>query len=103
MPVHPFPTRPSPAEQLVRRALRLRRRGEARRALVAFREACAHDEHCARTWTLYGVSCIELGRSADAQAAFSHALWLRRQARQERRAEVLEALMIRYGLDRQCA
>jgi Flp pilus assembly protein TadD len=70
---------------------------------VAFREACAHDEHCARTWTLYGVSCVELGRLEDAQAAFDHALWLRQQANQVGRAEVLQTLMTRYGLHRQCA
>lgn len=85
----------------MRRGLHLRRRGEARRALVAFREACAHDERCARTWTLYGVSCAELGRIASAREAFDHALWLRREARETRPVEWLEALMARYGLDRQ--
>lgn len=70
---------------------------------MALREACAHDEHCARTWTLYGVSCVELGRLENARAAFDHALWLRQQANQVGRAEVLQTLMTRYGLHRQCA
>lgn len=103
MSVHLFLTGPSPAQQLVRRGLRLRRTGEARRALIAFREACAHDERCARTWTLYGVLCLELGRLANAQEALEHALWLRQQAHQTRRAEVLQALIARHGLERRCA
>lgn len=87
----------------MRRALRWRRRGEARRALVAFREACAHEQHCPRTWTLYAVLCAELGRVEDAHEAFRHAMWLRKQASQSRRVAVLEGLIARYGLDRQCA
>lgn len=103
MPVCPIRDVVSPSEQLIKRALRLRRRGEARRAWVALREACAHDEESPRAWTLYGVSCVELGKRANAQEAFRQAIWLRRQAKQGRRVAVLEALMERYGLDRQCA
>lgn len=103
MSVYPLPIHLSPAEQLLRRALRLRRRGEARKALVAFRETCAYDERSPKAWTLYGVLCAELGRVDEAQNAFHRALWLRKQAGQSRRIDVLRSVMARLGLTRQCA
>lgn len=103
MSVYPLPVDTSPAEQLLRRALRFRRRGEARRALVAFREACAYDDRSPRAWTLYGVLCAELGRLADAEDAFERALWLRKQSRQHGRVATLKRLLTRLGLDRRCA
>jgi Flp pilus assembly protein TadD len=103
MSVYPLPIHMAPAEHLLRRALRLRRRGEARRALVAFREACAYDDGSPKAWTFYGVLCAELGRRDEAESAFRRALWLRKQARQTRRMDVLHSLMERLGLGRQCA
>lgn len=103
MSVYPLPVDTSPADQLLRRALRFRRRGEARRALVALREACAYDDRSPRAWTLYGVLCAELGRTTDAEDAFKRAIWLRKHARQHGRVEALRSLMTRLGLDRRCA
>lgn len=82
-----------PDQLLVRRAQRHRRRGEHRQAMLALREACQHSGQSPRLWTLYGVACVRVRRLDDARQAFRQALWLRRRAHDDSRAQVLERLI----------
>ncbi len=82
----------SSASALCRRALRHRRRGEERRALVLLREA-AHSSHGdAHLWAQYGVQCLRMGRKEHGAKALAQAAWLRERAGQHRRAAVTRAL-----------
>jgi len=80
-------------EVLIARARKSRARGDARRALVILREACALDEWRARTWTIMGALLAELGRSEEAERAFRQARWLRLRAGERARAAVLDRLI----------
>lgn len=86
---------PDPIESTLRRAVRLRRRGERRKALVLFREASALDEHRARTWTLLGAHCAELGLVDEAVRALRQARWLRDRAGEHARARITAQLIER--------
>lgn len=97
--VHTFPgTRVDPAdpvEVLIARARKCRSRGDARKALVLLREACALDEWRARTWTLLGVLQAELGHGREAAQALKQARWLRVRAGERSRADVVDQLIAR--------
>ncbi len=61
--------------------------------MLALREACQHEKHSARLWTLYGVSCLRVRRVEDARRALGQALWLRERAKDEPRADVTRKLL----------
>ena len=82
----------------VRRALRLRRRGQARKAWLLLREACQRQASDARLWTLYGVECARLGKRDCAEKALGQAVWLRQRARQTARARTTQGLLERLRL-----
>ena len=88
---------PEHEEALVRRALRFQRKGEARRAFVALREAALGNDRSARLWTLYGVQCARMGRLDAATQALSHAVWLRERSGEDAKARVTRSL-----IDRMC-
>jgi Flp pilus assembly protein TadD len=80
-------------EVLVTRARRLRRRGDARAALVLLRQACALDEWRPRTFTLLGVQLAREGRRDEAGRALNQARWLRARAGDKARAAVTARLV----------
>jgi Flp pilus assembly protein TadD len=85
-------------ESLVARARRLRAKGETRKAIVAFREACLRDDGDAALWTSYGALLATSSHLDDAAVAFAHALWLRRRAHEDGRARATQALIDRLSL-----
>jgi Flp pilus assembly protein TadD len=82
------------ALELTARALRLRRRGELRRACVAFREACALDEQNAARWIWFGDTLARLGKRDDAERAMKQALFLRQQSAENAKANVIRGLLL---------
>jgi hypothetical protein len=95
-PAHPSPGRiESTSEALLRRALRFRRRGEHRRAMVMLREAAYSTPSDAKLWTQYAVACVRLGRRDDAAEALKQAVWLRQRENDEPRLRVTRALLER--------
>lgn len=80
---------------LERRARRMRRRGEHRRAMITLREAVCRQNEDARLWTLYGAQCMRVGKTQDAERAFTQALWLRQQGRDQARARVTRRILER--------
>lgn len=91
-----------PTCSIIGRARALRRRGEARRALVLLRGRCLRDEENASLWAAFGHFLGELGRIDEAEQALTHALWLRRTAGDDARAQTLRTLLMRLdeGRDR---
>ncbi len=83
---------------LVTKARRFRARGETRKAIVAFREACLRDETDAAIWTMYGWMLAKIGHEGDAQRALKHALWLRRSGGDAPRARSTQDLLERLHL-----
>lgn len=83
----------SATEALLERARRLRRRGDARRALVVLRQAAAIDDWNARAHTLLGAMLAELGSIEEATRAFTRARWLRARAGETGRARATERLL----------
>ena len=83
---------PTQAARLTR-ARRMAKKGDARKMLVALREACMRDEGAAWLWTLYGARLAQHGRFRDAERAFRHALWLRRTSGDAPRARTTQALL----------
>jgi Flp pilus assembly protein TadD len=88
----------SAQESLIARARRLRAKGETRKALVAFREACLRDDMDAALWTSYGALLASTARRDDAAVAFSHAIWLRRRSHDDLRAHSTQTLLDRLSL-----
>lgn len=82
-------------ESLLRRAWRLRRRGEQRRALLTLREICHRTPDDARHWTFYAVQCVKMGKREEAADALKQAAWLRQRDRHDGRARVTRALLAR--------
>ena len=81
-----------PIETLIGRSRKARVKGDARRALVLLRQACALDEWRARSWTLLGAALARAGVTAEALQALGHARWLRSRAGDTARARVTERL-----------
>lgn len=82
-----------PVETLIARSRRMRRRGDARSALVLLRQACSLDEYRARPFTLLGVMLTRTGKHEEAARALGHARWLRVRAGETARARVTERLL----------
>jgi Flp pilus assembly protein TadD len=87
-----LPSPPTP-EALCRRARRYARRGQARRALLALRQAAHEHEDDPRLWTLYGVQCLRMGRMETARHALMHAAWIRDRRNEQRKADVTRRLL----------
>jgi Flp pilus assembly protein TadD len=75
-----------PIEALIGRSRKARAKGDARRALVLLRQACALDEWRARPWALLGAALARAGAEAEAHQALAHARWLRARAGETARA-----------------
>jgi Flp pilus assembly protein TadD len=84
-----------PIETLIARSRRSRAKGDARRALVLLRQACALDEWRARTWTLLGAMLARQGATEEAGRALNQARWLRARAGEKARAAVTRRLVER--------
>jgi len=80
------------ASVLCRRALRHRRRGEERRALVLLREAAHSSDQEPHLWAQYGVQCLRMGKKEHGAQALTQAAWLQERAGQHRKAAVTRAL-----------
>jgi Flp pilus assembly protein TadD len=85
---------------LRRRAVRFRRRGDDRAAMLALRQAALENEEDASLWTLYGVQCARLGRVEEAERALSHAAWLRDRRKEPGKARTTRAILRRLMGDR---
>jgi Flp pilus assembly protein TadD len=88
----------STQESLIARAQRLRSKGETRKAIVAFREACLRDDRNAALWTSYGALLASTSRRDDAAVALLHALWLRRRSHDDLRVRSTQMLLDRLSL-----
>lgn len=62
--------------------------------MLSLREACHTGAPCPRLWTLYAVACVRVRRVDDAKHALQQALWLRQRAKDDRRVQVIERLLI---------
>ena len=80
-------------EIMLRRALRFRRRGEHRRAMLILREAAFCAPSNAKLWMHYAVACVRLGRREDAANALKQALWCRKRENDVPRSRVTRALL----------
>jgi hypothetical protein len=58
------------------------------------REECFRASSDARLWALYAAQSWRMGRRDDACQALRQAIWLRERAHEERRAQVLRALLL---------
>ena len=80
--------------ELTARALRLRRKGELRRAAVALREACALDEAHPARWLWLSDVLGRMGKRHEAEQALKQALFLRQQAGEKAKANVIRGLLL---------
>jgi Flp pilus assembly protein TadD len=85
------------ASDLTARALRLRRKGELRRAVVALREACALDEGNAARWVWLADTLGRAGKWAEAERALKQSLYLREQDGENAKANVVRSLLLQLG------
>jgi Flp pilus assembly protein TadD len=88
-----------PVEALIARSRKVLAKGDARRATVLLRQACALDEWRARTWTLLGVLLAREGAREEAGRALNQARWLRSRAGEKGRAAVTQELADRLLSD----
>lgn len=87
-------------QALVSRARRAVSRGEKRQAMVALREACLLAEGDACLWALYANACARANRVADAERAYSQALYLRQREHDTLRARSLRDILDRLRIER---
>lgn len=85
------------ASDLTARALRLRRKGELRRAAVALREACALDEENASRWVWLADILGRAGKRDEAERALKQSLYLRQQGGEKAKANVVRSLLLQLG------
>jgi predicted TPR repeat methyltransferase len=90
----------SPVASLVRRAARLRRKGDDRQAMLLLKEAAHGHAEEAKLWVLYGVQCTRVGRFDTAVQALNHAVWLRTRAGEHAKARVTRGLIDAAGTSR---
>ncbi|HMJ52059.1 MAG TPA: hypothetical protein VK540_08280 [Polyangiaceae bacterium] len=88
------------ASDLTARAHRLRRKGELRRAVVAFREACALEERHPALWLWLGDTLARMGRRYEAERAMKQALFLRERSAETGKANVIRGLLLQLALVR---
>ena len=85
------------AAELTARALRLRRKGDLRRAVVALREACALDEANAARWIWLADALGQLGKRDEAERALKQSLYLRQQGGEKAKANVVRTLLLQLS------
>ena len=85
------------ASDLTARALRLRRKGDLRRATVALREACALDEENAARWVWLADTLGRTGKRDEAERALKQSLYLRQQGGEKAKANVVRSLILQLG------
>ena len=86
------PLSDEPAAILLRRARRLARNGEHRKAALALRERAALSDDAA-TWGMAGARWARARRSEDALAALRHGMWLHQKAGSPARARVVARII----------
>jgi hypothetical protein len=81
-----------PADVLLRRARRLAKNGEHRKAALALRERAAIVDDPA-AWVMAGAMWAKARRAADALAALRHGMWLHQRAGSTARARVVARIL----------
>lgn len=81
-----------PAAILLRRARRLAKNGEHRKAALALRERAALTDDAA-TWVMAGAMWAQARRSEDAVAALRHGMWLHQKSGSPARARVVARIL----------
>lgn len=81
-----------PASILLRRARRLAKNGEHRKAALALRERAALTDDAA-TWVMAGAMWAKARRSEDAVAALRHGMWLHQRSGSDARARVVARII----------
>lgn len=81
-----------PAAILLRRARRLAKNGEHRKAALALRERAALTDDAA-TWVMAGAMWAKARRSEDAVAALRHGMWLHQKSGSPARARVVARIL----------
>ena len=81
-----------PAEILLRRARRLAKGGEPRKAALALRERAAILDEAA-AWVLAGAMWAKARRADDAIAALRHGMWLHQRGGAVARARVVARIL----------
>lgn len=81
-----------PASILLRRARRLAKNGEHRKAALALRERAAITDDPA-TWVMAGAMWAKARRSEDAVAALRHGMWLHQRQGSPARAKVVARII----------
>ncbi|MFO0685769.1 MAG: hypothetical protein U0234_27170 [Sandaracinus sp.] len=82
----------SPAAILLRRARRLAKNGEHRKAALALRERAAITDDPA-TWVMAGAMWARARKNDDAIAALRHGMWLHQRAGSPARAKVVARIL----------
>jgi Flp pilus assembly protein TadD len=88
------------ARELTVRAMRSRRKGDLRRAVVTLREACALDETDAARWVLFGHLLFRSGKRDEAAYALKQALFLRDRRGERAKANVIRRLILNLAATR---
>ncbi len=83
----------SPQAMLKRRALRLARKGEHRKAALVLRDLVTQHESAA-AWVLLGSMLRRARRDSEALAALRQGLWLHRQDGADRRVRTVARLIL---------
>ena len=87
---HRLAAEPDLRDPLVRRAIRLARKGEHRKAALVLRELVSLHPTAAN-WTKLGVRLLQAGRHDQALDALKQGVWLHRQTGFPGRAQALRA------------
>ena len=89
----PSPEPTSATERLRRRAAKLARRGDYRKAALSLRQLVALDGR-ARSWVAFGAMLSRANRDREALEAYKQGLWLLRREGQRRRAQTVARLIL---------
>jgi hypothetical protein len=81
-----------PADVLLRRARRLAKNGEHRKAALALRERAGIVDEAA-AWVMAGAMWAKARRQEDALAALRHGMWLHQRAGSAARARVVARIL----------
>jgi Flp pilus assembly protein TadD len=84
-------------EKLSRRARRLRKKGDFRKAANAFGELTSVEPNVARWWVLLGVVLRDSRRHEESRKALRQAQYLFRRAGELRRFETVRSLLVQWA------
>jgi len=82
------------AHELAVRALKLRRKGELRRAALTLRQACGLDEDNSARWMMLAHLLVGSGRRGEAGQAMRQALYLCQRNGERAKANVIRRLLL---------